>query len=93
MPESVMYYQVRNFPAIRIVCHHQDCMAVTELHPSRVEAVMSKTNGCCPVCGKPFTKPDVEGGADVVSMLAKVILALNNLAPQVRIELPVKQND
>jgi hypothetical protein len=86
--DAVMYYSVRNFDVIRIGCHHSGCGAVLELHPRNVEEAMKKTGACCPVCGKPFTKPDVEGGADVITMLAKVVLALNGLAPNVGIEFP-----
>lgn len=87
--EPMSYLPMRDFGIIRIVCSHQGCTAVTELRVSRVEQVMKDTGGCCPVCRKPFTKPDVEGGADVVSQLAKIIMALDQLAPQVRIELPL----
>lgn len=89
MNGAVVYYLVRNLGLIRIACHHHECRAVTELPVSAVEAAMKKTGACCPVCGRPFTKPDVEGGADVVTMLAKTILALNKLAPQLGIELPL----
>lgn len=91
--DHVMYYKVRDFSKIRIVCHHADCGAVTELSPSRVEGAMKKTGACCPVCGKPFTKPDIEGGADVVTMLAKVVLALNGLGSHVHMEFPVQQTE
>lgn len=86
---SMSYLLVRDFRVIRIACHHKECGVVFELAPDHVEAAMKKTNGTCPLCGKPFTMPDVEGGADVVTMLAKVVLALNKLAPNVGISLPV----
>lgn len=89
MSDSVKYYQLRDFNTIRICCHHSGCNTAFELHPTQVEAAMKKTGGCCPLCGKPFTKPDVDGGADVVTQLARVIVALNNLAGNVGIELPV----
>jgi len=83
------YLPVGFFDIIRIKCGHDGCRAVIELPPNQVAAVMKKTSACCPLCGKPFTKPDVEGGADVVTQLAKVVLALNGLAHHVGIELPI----
>lgn len=85
----VAHYLLGDLDTIRIKCRHDGCGAVTELQADRVEAAMKKSGACCPVCGKPFARPDVEGGADVVTMLAKVILALNGLAGNVGIELPV----
>jgi hypothetical protein len=89
MEKSVSYLPVRGFRVIRITCNHPGCEAVVELPPSRVEEVMKKTKGCCPVCNKPFTIPEVEGGADVLTMLAKAVLAMNELASNVGVELPV----
>lgn len=89
---TMTYYAVRWFDVIRVSCQHDGCKAVIELPLRTVETVMKRTNGCCPVCGKPFTKPTVEGGADIVTQLAKVVLALNELAPQLGIEFPVSEN-
>jgi hypothetical protein len=87
--EAMIYYHVRDFRAIRIACQHDGCRAVIELSPSKIEEAMKKTNACCPLCGKPFTKPDVEGGADVITQLSKVVMALNKLGSAVWIEFPV----
>lgn len=89
MSIAMSYLPVRNFSTIRIKCHHQDCGVATEIRPELVETVMKKTGCCCPACGKPFNNPKTEGGADVITQLAKVVLALNSLAPQVGLELPV----
>jgi hypothetical protein len=93
MDAAVKYYPVRGFDEIRITCHHRDCYSTIELEPSKVEAAMAKTKGCCPICDKPFTNPKVDGGTDVISMLAKVILALNGLAEQVTIEFPISVSE
>jgi hypothetical protein len=87
MMKAQPVYTLQDFNAIRICCHHRDCGAVTELPFDRVEAVMKKTGCCCPACGQPFTKPDVEGGADMVSHFAKGVLAVVRLGRQLRIEL------
>jgi hypothetical protein len=88
--KETMSYNAQDFQVIRIACHYQDCKAVTELAASKVEAAMKKTNACCPVCSRPFTSQEVEGGADIVTMFAKAVLALNGVASQVGIELPVR---
>jgi hypothetical protein len=93
MRETVSYYNVRDFDAIRIICKHAGCGAVIELPPKRIEEALKKTNACCPLCGKPFTKPDVEGGADVVTQLAKVVIALSSLDQNVGIQFPVMTDE
>lgn len=90
MSQSMTHYAVREFPAIRIACHHAGCQAVFELPLERVEPVLAHTKGACPVCGKAFVDPKVEGGADVVTALAKAVIALSKLAPQVGVYFPVK---
>lgn len=89
MSENVTYLPVRDFKVVRIVCHHQGCGAAFELPPEKVEEAMKKTNVCCPLCSRPFVMQDALGGADVITMMAQVIIALNKLAPSVRIELPL----
>ncbi len=91
MSHTQTYLPVRDFNTIRIVCRRQDCRAVIELPPSRVEEAMKKSKACCAFCGKPFTMPSAECGADVVTMLAKAVLALNTLAPNVGVEFPLVQ--
>jgi uncharacterized CHY-type Zn-finger protein len=92
MGNTVTYLPVRDLKVIRIVCHHKDCRAVTELHPAKVEAAMKKTGQCCPVCDKPFNSPSVEGGTDMVTTFAKCVLAMTELIGRVGIELPVVQS-
>lgn len=89
MDKPVIHLNARDFDPIRIVCHHSGCGAVVEIRLKQVEATMKAKNGCCSVCGKPFTNPKVEGGADMISQLARVLLALNELPEQVRIEVPI----
>ena len=60
MGHTETYLPVRDFNMIRIVCRRQDCRAVIELPPSRVEEAMKKYNACCAFCGKPFTMPSAE---------------------------------
>lgn len=93
MRDSVMYYPVRDFPLVRIACHHQGCAFVFELPLSKIEAAMKKTKGCCPMCDKPFTQPDVEGGSDAITMLAKAVLAVDRLAANVGVQFPVSVKD
>ena len=90
MPEMTMYFGLRWFDTIRIACHHSDCRIITELPVVKVEELKKKTGSCCPACGKPFTKPSVNGGADTVTQVAKAIIALEELAPQVGLYFPVK---
>lgn len=82
-----MDYQATSLNMIRIACHHNDCHAITEIGVNQVEGVMKKTNASCPVCGRPFTSQSVEGGADVVTMFARAVLALRQLGGQVGVEL------
>ena len=91
MKQTMTYYPVRDFAKVRIACHNQVCRAVLELDLAKVEPVFEKTKAHCPVCGHPFFKAEVNGGADVVTQLAKAVLALNQLASQVGIEFPVPQ--
>lgn len=86
------HFAAREFETIRIRCMHAGCEALTELPAHRVAAVMKKTGSCCPVCGKPFTRPDVEGGADVVSNVANAVVALSSLGGQVQIEFPIRES-
>lgn len=88
MRDAMVYFPIRDFETIRVCCHHADCRAVTELPIGTVEAVMKRTGGCCPVCRKPFTNPAVDGGADVVTAVAKAVLALNSLGSQVGLQFP-----
>lgn len=83
------YYPVRNFRVIRIRCKHDKCGMVLELPRERVAEVLKDTNACCPLCKKPFTLPNVEGGADVVTQLARAVKALDDLANNVEVSLPV----
>jgi len=84
------FINVQNFQLIRIECHHDNCRMAFELSPDSIVAAMNKTNGCCPLCGKPFTLPTVEGGANVIANLARVIIALRALSPNVGVEFPVR---
>lgn len=86
---DMTYFALRDFSSIRINCHHQGCTAGIELRLKNVEEVFKKTGACCPVCGKPFTNPKAANGADVISQLAGIIIALNELSPQVGIDLPM----
>lgn len=93
MKGDVMYYLLREISPIRLACNHSGCQVVTELPLQLVEPLMTKTGCCCPACGRPFTRPDVEGGADVVTALAKAMLAINKVFAQVRVELPLKREE
>jgi hypothetical protein len=90
--DEIMYHSLRNLTVMRLVCQHSKCHIITELRAEQVEELMKKTNGCCPVCGRPFTNPKVNGGADVITEVAKAIIALNHgLNEQVEVQFPVKQ--
>jgi hypothetical protein len=91
--QTMTYLPVREFRIVRICCGHSGCRCVLEIDPSQVEAAMQKTKACCPLCGKPFTDPKVAGGADVVTQLAKAVLALDQLGGNVTVEFPVEQGD
>ena len=93
MSKAMTYLVVRDFPIIRISCHHSGCGIAFELEPSQVAEAMKKTGACCPLCGKPFTKPDVDGGSDQITKLANVILSLNKLGSNVGIHFPLPINE
>lgn len=90
MKDAMAYYNVRDFQTIRICCSHAGCKAVIELAPALVEPAMKKTNASCPLCGKSFVNQDAANGSDVVSCIAKAVIALNSLATQVVVQFPVK---
>lgn len=85
----MVYFPLRDFATLRIVCHNKDCGVVSETPIEGVAALMKKTGGRCPACDQPFTKPSVFGGEDVVTQAARVVIALNQLAGQVGLEFPV----
>lgn len=90
---NVTHFPLREFKTLRLVCQHKDCHVIVELALDQVEAVMAKTSGGCPVCGKSFGKPTVAGGADVVTAIARNLLALDKLGGQVTVELPVVRQE
>lgn len=73
---------------MRIRCHHAGCGAVIELLLEHVGEAMRKTGCCCPLCGRPFSSPAVNGGADTLTQLAKALIALDSLTNNVGVELP-----
>lgn len=83
---TFVYHDLHKLSIMRLCCRHQDCRAVLELRPEQIEAAMKKTGACCSLCGRPFTKP---GGTDAVTLLAKALLALDELGDQVKVQLPL----
>jgi hypothetical protein len=87
------YFAVGRIESLRLCCQLVGCGAVTELRLQKVEDALKRSNASCPVCGRPFTKQGVEGGADILTQLAKALMAIDSLAEQVRIEVPLTNPD
>lgn len=87
MSETVLKLLADELAAVRIVCPHADCGAVTEVS---LKKLPGQFNGYdCPVCERGFFPAGPERHSEHVTNFAKAVQGLVALQDSVRVEIVV----